>query len=1405
MGKERLVAERIVGGKFIGGGHLYNRLWDAGWDGWELIEVSGDNFTFEREKGNPFDVRIEYLEAEKIAGGKYIGGGHVYYNLDAVHRDGWDLAAIDGDNYIFQRTKYEDVEDDSYDSSDDFEYDDNDDDEYESDNEIEVTCPYCDADLTVSNCEHGDRVVCAVCGQTFILNLNDDDDDDDEQQELEIFDEDSDDIEDDDTISNFQVDGESIKHMGGYMTSIIEFIEEINQKCAQILKLKKGAAEQYSKEKSTTDAEAESLIDKMQSSFEKYCRENFDNLLQSFYNVKSMLSKDYKAEVEGARSSCEEFDRSSVEECQAALAQIVEELNSHIVSLNATDFDALVPPVKVESEGDTFYTYTDKGGKLESYTYQSEFASREEPKPLADVVAKIAVLCRRGTFCVERMKALYTTVMDIDAYEVFVRDSARSWNAERKNQIDNKCDADCYKLFNSNEAKAKYDAFFDELYAAARRADVDYRTGTLTDSEEIVVGSTRVTVTDNSKYESIIAESEILSKRLKNAELVAPVILDLKKCGNILIELDTTEEYGDTVKKFIEQVIIKFLLAFPANKIKFRLIDTASKVDFGPFNQLTKINPDILFDGVVHDSRKLETAVKDMKELMHSIIDKKLSLNNVSNVFEYNKAFEANQQNFHLLVITDFPNGIREELAQDILEIVKNGNKAGIFTVLVHNESAEPGSYQAKYAIERVIENIKKNALCATYSWGDLTLDIKMENAFDVDSDISVSLLPQIVEVMQNNAEQTKQKNVLLETMFGETDRAAQSTKGIPIAAEVMDIPIGVRGGEIQTLKLETNGGVSPHAVVIGGTGSGKSNLLHTIILNTCYRYSPEDVNLYLIDFKGGNEFKFYEANKVAEKQIPHIKLTGLTSDVEDGIAILNNLQNVLAERQELFRKANVSDIVQYCQAGYKMPRLFVIVDEIQELFEQDDKLGEKAISILRELFKLGRAYGITVLWASQNIPNAHGLRDKVLSQIGNRISLKLNEPDDAMAIQIDPKMVRALNRPEKGLGIIKDSRTGNNSVEFRVAYAENVANRQKYAQQIVDKWLPVTQKLAVEPLFIVGDDEVPSPTARNSVFAAVPTKNSVVSKAFDTYTVQFGQNYITGKPFNIGVGLRANKSNIAFMGTDVETVRDMMGYSLMSIVMEHMTNADCIADPTSIYYANGEGIIPKNSADLFNAVKQDFSHMVENVSSVARLKETVTKLYKSYKERRDESEQLDEAKAYAPYFLVIHSLQSYIDLFESNPTLQLNGDNAETQNSGFSMGVGQAGSLMDMLQSVSSPSVSLNSKSDSIPFVDAFRELMGRAGQYGIHFIISLDNPEAIRSIRDELYNVTYKVFTKGINATVISQVIGEYSNNAINNPEIALVAIQGEKYKVRMYRYDDDTDTKWYKDLAAKYLELR
>lgn len=1180
---------------------------------------------------------------------------------------------------------------------------------------------------------------------------------------------------------------------------ILGLIEKINEDCEDILELQRKANVKLKKEKTNIEIESEDLIEEMRNSLNAFEKKNFEGITNEFEKVIALLATDYQTEAKAIKIDKKEFASFNVDECNSALNAIVEELNNNISELNAVDLESLIPHVKIAIEGETFYTYTEENGKIKDYTCDSKPTTGPAPKPLVELATKIFTLCERGKACVNRIIEIYRAQIDIAGYEAYVQNGANAWLAEKKQEIENECSAQLYKKFDSDEVKSKYDTFFSELQERASAAEIDIQTGTLTDSEAIAIGRTRIDIVDDPEYKSILKESSALSKYINADGFLAPVILDLKKCGNVLLEVNEEDDYSDKAKSFVEQLVMQFLLSFPANKMKFRLVDTSNKIGFSAFKMLTKINTDILLDGIVRDDRKLEDAIKDMEQLMYDIEDNKLSYNNVDDIFEYNKAFETNPQNLHMFVLVDFPNGIREDLAQRIMKIVQNGNRVGIFTVFVYNKAVEPDYNFSEEKLSKFIDNVKKYALCVKEEWGSLSLDIPRDNVFVPDKRFTTDMLPQIIEVMQNNAECTKQKNVLLDTMFEETDRVANSAKGIPLAAEVLDIPIGVRGGEIQTLMLETNGGVSPHAVAIGGTGSGKSNLLHTIILNTCYRYSPEDVNLYLIDFKGGNEFKFYEANKVVANQIPHIKLTGLTSDVEDGIAILNNLQNVLADRQEKFRQANVSDIVQYCQAGYKMPRLFVIVDEIQELFEQDDKLGQKAIDILRELFKLGRAYGITVLWASQNIPNAPGLRDKILSQIGNRISLKLNEPDDALDIHIDPKMVKALNRPEKGLGVINDSRTGNDCFEFRVAYAENVANRQKYAEAIVNKWKSVTEKLNDEPLFIVGDDVTPSPLAFNSIFASTPSKENVVSKAFENYSIQFGQNYITGKPFNVALEVRANKSNVAFMGTDIEVVRDMMGYSLMSVIMEQTTNADCKVDTSKIYYANGEMVNPKNSSDLFNVAKDDFASIIENVSSSGLFKDAVKNLYKVYKDRQEESENLNEAKAYAPYFFVVHSLQRYIDLFESNPMLSLNDNEIESSNSSF--GAGSASSIFEGLQGFGSAASSNNDS--SVAFVDAFKELMSRAGQFGIHFVISMDNPEAIRNIRDELYSFNYKVFSKGINATVISQILGTYGNNTITNPEIALVTNGEEKYKVRMYRYDVADET-WYKELAKKYLAI-
>ena len=507
------------------------------------------------------------------------------------------------------------------------------------------------------------------------------------------------------------------------------------------------------------------------------------------------------------------------------------------------------------------------------------------------------------------------------------------------------------ELFRDEKASAVPKEFFTNLERQGIAAEVDINSGTAEYNESINIGDVKLLVESSDQHIGYINDSPVLSKYLKDGYLSAPLILDLKRCGNILINV-SDESFDESAVALVNQLIIQFLVSFPANRINFCLIDIDNKMGFSQFKILNKINNGILLNGIIRDDRQLENTIKDMEQTMYKIDEDQLCYNNVKNIYEYNKKFEANPQSMHLFVLINYPACMRDDLAKRVLKLVQNGNKEGIYCLIVNNKSVPlaPGYKKSEY--DQFIEGVGKNAVIINKSENGFEVEVGTPNKFVPKDNISVKALPGIVEMLKTNAESNRQKVIPLSLMFEDTDKkVANKKKSIPSSAEVLEIPIGARGGEVQDLLLKTTGDGSAHAVVIGGTGSGKSNLLHAIIMSACYKYSPDELNLYLVDFKGGVEFKYYEANKDRKKQLPHIKLTGLTSDLNDGVAILDNLQKELRRREDEFRTNRVEDIVQYRNLGKKMPRLFVIIDEIQELFEQDENLGRKAINIMRELF----------------------------------------------------------------------------------------------------------------------------------------------------------------------------------------------------------------------------------------------------------------------------------------------------------------------------------------------------------------------------------------------------------------------------------------------------------------------
>jgi energy-coupling factor transporter ATP-binding protein EcfA2 len=235
-------------------------------------------------------------------------------------------------------------------------------------------------------------------------------------------------------------------------------------------------------------------------------------------------------------------------------------------------------------------------------------------------------------------------------------------------------------------------------------------------------------------------------------------------------------------------------------------------------------------------------------------------------------------------------------------------------------------------------------------------------------------------------------------------------------AARGFEIPIG-RAGATRRQLFRLGQGTAQHALVAGKTGSGKSTLLHALITNLALLYSPDEAELYLIDFKKGVEFKAY-----AEAQLPHARVIAIESEREFGVSVLQRLDGILRERGDRFREAGVNDLAGYRaflkqhQPAATCPRVLLIVDEFQEFFVEDDKLAQETGLLLDRLVRQGRAFGVHVLLGSQTLGGAYSLARSTIDQMAVRIALQCSEADAQLILSKDNTAARLLNRPGEAI-----------------------------------------------------------------------------------------------------------------------------------------------------------------------------------------------------------------------------------------------------------------------------------------------------------------------------------------------------------------------------------------------------
>lgn len=186
---------------------------------------------------------------------------------------------------------------------------------------------------------------------------------------------------------------------------------------------------------------------------------------------------------------------------------------------------------------------------------------------------------------------------------------------------------------------------------------------------------------------------------------------------------------------------------------------------------------------------------------------------------------------------------------------------------------------------------------------------------------------------------------------------------------EKLRVPIGVgANGELVHLDIKEAAleGMGPHGLCVGATGSGKSELLRTLVLGLALTHSSETLNFVLADFKGGATF-------AGMADMPHT--SAVITNLEGELTLVDRMRDAiegeLNRRQELLRSAgNYANINEYERARAAgaaldpLPSLVLIIDEFSELLTAKPDFIDMFIQIGR----IGRSLGVHLLLASQRL-----------------------------------------------------------------------------------------------------------------------------------------------------------------------------------------------------------------------------------------------------------------------------------------------------------------------------------------------------------------------------------------------------------------------------------------------------
>ncbi|GLP08343.1 ATP-binding protein [Helicobacter pylori] len=438
-------------------------------------------------------------------------------------------------------------------------------------------------------------------------------------------------------------------------------------------------------------------------------------------------------------------------------------------------------------------------------------------------------------------------------------------------------------------------------------------------------------------------------------------------------------------EQFLREMLMHLLSSAPLVQLEVVLVDALSLG--GIFNLARRLlhkNNDFIYQQrILTESKEIEEALKHLYEYLKVNLQEKLA--GFRDFAHYNE--EAKDR---LPLKALFLSGV-DALSQNALyyleKIMRFGSKNGVLSFV--NLESEKNNQSAE-DLKRYAEFFKDTTSFERFKY----LNVEVIN----DQGIKFQHMQDFADKIKAYYKQKKEVKRELKDLQRDKEfwtKSSQHEVSVPVGWDINHKEVCF---EI--------GGAQNHTLICDHSGSGKSNFLHVLIQNLAFYYAPDEVQLFLLDYKEGVEFNAYTNPTILE----HARLVSVAGSVGFGVGFLSWLCKEMQERANLFKQFNVKDLSDY-RKHEKMPRLIVVIDEFQVLFSDNSTKGKESMDqSLNTLLKKGRSYGVHLVLATQTMCGGE-IDSSFKAQIANRIALPMDADDSAKILDDDAAC--ELVRPE--------------------------------------------------------------------------------------------------------------------------------------------------------------------------------------------------------------------------------------------------------------------------------------------------------------------------------------------------------------------------------------------------------